>query len=115
MKTLPREVHEADSSELLEIIGQLAEQLSYALNRAGLGRHAGIRSDIGLYFRPLVSEYFGAIGATPEHISELLSELIGDGATVLEDIREGYRITEWAEHAAANDIAKRIARASAAL
>ena len=56
-----------------------------------------------------------AIGATPEHISELLTELIGGGATVLEDIREGYRLTEWAEIAQADEIAKRIAQASAAL
>ena len=115
MKTLSQQVREAAPSELLEVIGQLAEALTDALNRSGRQEFEGIRSDVGLYFRPLVSEYFGAIGATPAHLSELLSELIGDGATVLEDLREGYRITEWAEHAAAADIAKRIAQASAAL
>ena len=109
MKTLSQQVLTAAPSELVGIIGQLAEALTEALNRSGRKEFEGIRSDVGYYFRPLVGEYLTATGATPEHISELLSELIGGGATVLEDLREGYRLTEWEELTHAAAIAKRIA------
>ena len=52
MRNLWNEVREAAPSELVGIIAELSEALYSAINRSGRKEFEGIRSDVGLYFRP---------------------------------------------------------------